>query len=134
MPAIAERYRKGKTLPEIAKEDGVSYQAIYRFLLTEAREEYRSMVEELHSRRVAEADMEIRQAGASKDPVRATCAVALAKFARMDFERRCPDKYGVKQEVKHTGGGPMLNIVLLDRPSSERDVTPVAALEQKAVG
>lgn len=88
--------------------------------------DYFDLVTEVLISRVSDADEEMDAARLSKDPVRVSAARETQRFARMDLERRRPELYGQKKEVKHTGAQPGLTIVLLDKPSTGGllDVTP----------
>lgn len=134
IPAIVDRYLKGESVDSIAADNLVSRRTIYNWMLAGLGEErYHQVVTECLVARVADADQELAAARLSKDPVRVSAAREACRFARTDLERRRPKLYGVKQEVEHTVA-PVLNIVLLDRPSGAVvDVTPVAVLEPKVV-
>ena len=118
LPEVVRRYVAGESVQEIARDCRVTRRTIYNWLLSGLGDEaYQELVTQCLVARVSDADQELEAARKSKDPVRVSAARETCRFARMDLERRRPSLYGPKQEVKHSGGGPMLNIVLLDRPS-----------------
>ena len=132
---IVRRVRSGETtFGKIARERGMYRMQLYRLMLGELGEAYHELVTDLLVTRVAEADEDLDSAA---DKVEVAKRKAQASFARMDLERRRPALYGPKQEVKHSGGAPTLNIVLLDRPSDGGRVvegTPVPATPGPAGG
>jgi hypothetical protein len=129
LPEILSRYLAGESMQSIAAEKRVHRRTLYAYLLGNlGGDEYQEKVTEALVARVADSDEELEAARKSKDAVRVAAAREVCRFARMDLERRRPALYGPKQEVTHTQA-PVLNIVLLDRPSHEIEVvTPVAAL------
>lgn len=133
VPEIVERYLSGVSMQEIAKEKRVDRRRLYDWMFTElGPKEYQEVVTRCLVARVSDADDELEAARLSGDPVRVSAARETCRFVRMDLERRRPSLYGPKQEVKHTQA-PVLNIVLLDKPSGS--VTPVAVLpEERVVG
>ena len=116
---IAKRYAEGSgdIVSTLAAENGVCRKTIYNWMLAEYGEEYRELGTAALIGRILEADAQVEKAARSRDPVLMTARIQQAKFARFDYERRRPEMYGPKQEVKHTGAAPTLNIVLLDRPT-----------------
>lgn len=118
LPEVVRRYRSGESIQEIAKDNRVHRRAIYKFLLSGLGEErYTELVTECLVARVCDADEELELAKSSGDQARVSAARETARFARMDLERRRPGLYGQKQEVKHSGGAPTFQVVLLERPS-----------------
>lgn len=123
LPVMIRRYlgldgKPGESIQVLAAEQGKSRRTIYRWMLSGlGDEQYEDLVTEALVSRVADADDELEAARESKDPVRVTAARENCRFSRMDLERRRPHLYGPKQEVKHSGGGPTLNIVLLGSPT-----------------
>lgn len=118
VPEIVSRYLAGESMWVLAKECNKSRRTLYRWMLSElGGDDYREVVTECLVNRVADADQELDDARKSKDPVRVSAAREACRFARMDLERRRPALYGPKQEVRHSGMAPTLNIVLLDKPS-----------------
>lgn len=137
LPEMIKRYlgtddKPGESIQVLAAEQGKSRRTIYRWMMAGLGDEnYHELVTEALVSRVADADDELHEASSAGDPVRVTAAREACRFSRMDLERRRPALYGPKQEVKHSGGGPTLNIVLLERPTAGGavlDVTPVAVL------
>lgn len=128
---LVSRWVAGESADVLAKMCSVDRRTvnrrISRYMLTEAGEA--DLATQALTARVADADHDLEHA---EEFIEVAKARERARFARMDLERRRPKLYGVKQEVEHVVA-PVLNIVLLDRPSGERDVTPVAVLESKVV-
>ena len=134
LPSIIKRYREGARIPQLSAEFGVSRRTIYNWILGDlGAEKYEALITEILVGRVADADEELENALVTKDREKINAAEKIAKYARMDLERRRPHLYGQKQEMRHTGPAvPSFTVVLLDRPSSGGavvDVTPVAVLE-----
>ena len=128
---VARLYAAGESCYELAKRCGVDRKTIRRrlkawMLAGKGDKEYADLVTEALVNRISEADEFLDEA---EDAVGVTKGRELARFARMDFERRRPQLYGQKQEVVHRDA-PSFTVVLLDRPSG---VTPVAVLEEKVV-
>lgn len=141
LPVMLKRYLEGESIQVLAAECRVTRRTIYNWLIGGLGDEaYRDTVTQALVARVADADEELEAAKDSKDPVRVSAARETCRFARMDLERRRPGLYGPKQEVNHTGRGPGLTIVLLDRPTGGAaagdggavvDVTPIPEREEK---
>ena len=98
--AIAERYANGESMQVLAAENAVHRSTLYRWLLGDKGDkEYQDLVTHCLIQRVAEGDAMIQ------DP---NCDIArareVARYARMDLERRRPALYGAKQQinVEHT--------------------------------
>lgn len=98
LPEIVQRYLAGESLTVLAKENSVNVRTIYRWLLTECGSEYEEVVTEALANRIADADIKLENASDSCQVARAR---EIAKFARMDFERRRPKLYGQKSEIQH---------------------------------
>lgn len=96
VPAIVTRYQQGESLQVIAKESAVSVRTIYRWMLSELGDKYDGVVTDVLIDRIADADMELVTAADSCQVARAR---EMARFSRMDFERRRPKLYGQKQEI-----------------------------------
>jgi hypothetical protein len=96
VPDIVQRYLDGESLNDIAATERKSHQAIYKFLLKECGPEWDEMVTDALISRIADADTELMNAA---DKVAVARAREIARFARMDFERRRPKLYGPKQEL-----------------------------------
>lgn len=115
VPEIVERYLSGEPVPSLAAECGVDRRKLYDWMFTElGGEKYQELVTRCLVARIADADTRLER---STDLLEFQKARESAKFYRMDFERRRPALYGVKQEVSHSGGGPTFQVVLLERPS-----------------
>jgi hypothetical protein len=130
LPAVVERYLAGESMGDLSKEVGCSRRTLYRWMLAEyGGEKYRELVTQCLVARIADADEQLEGA---KNLLDIQKARETQRFSRMDFERRRPALYGQKQEVKHTGGGAMLSIVLLDQPTAvvEKVVTDVVTDEE----
>jgi transposase-like protein len=98
---VLQRINAGASLRQLAKEIGVSNVGLRAWLLREAGEQYNDAITNALTLRVAEADEELE---AANDPVSVTRAREIARFARMDLERRRPGLYGVKQTITHEAG------------------------------
>lgn len=95
-------------MAKLAKKYGVERSTIYRWILGAVGDEkYRDLVTDCLISRIAEADDEMDRA---EDVLGVQKAREKARFARMDFERRRPSLYGVKQEVEHKVA-PVLHII-----------------------
>lgn len=90
----------GKPLGQIAKEMGVGKRDLYRWMLSGVGDErYQEIVTQCLVCRIADADEELENA---KDQLEVQKYREVARFARMDFERRRPGLYGQKAVVEHT--------------------------------
>ena len=97
LPEIISRYLSGVSLQVLAKECAVHRSTLYRWMLTALGDaQYEELVTQCLVNRIAEADGELDEALTRDDIARAR---EKARFSRMDFERRRPHLYGVKQEV-----------------------------------
>jgi len=96
LPEIVQRYLDGETLTDLAAESHRHPRTLYRWLLAECGPQYQSMVTECLTNRIADADVALEM---STDMCSLARAREATKYARMDFERRCPKLYGPKQET-----------------------------------
>lgn len=101
---------QGFSLSDIAKKVGVSRQAIHAWMLREGGEQYHEAITAALVQRVADADEALQSAS---DPVDIARAREMARFARMDLERRRPALYGQRQQITHEVG-PDLGDLLRD--------------------
>jgi DNA-binding phage protein len=86
-------------IPDIAEKHGVSRGTIYNWMLGElGPSKYQDLVTRALVARVRRADELLE---AASDPLNIARAREMARFARMDLERRRPSLYGQKQEVTH---------------------------------
>ena len=99
--AVLQRINKGASLRQLASELGVSNVGLRAWLLRESGESYHEAVTNALTLRVAEADEELQ---AADDPVSVARAREIARFARMDLERRRPGLYGQRQQITHEVG------------------------------
>jgi hypothetical protein len=86
----------GKSLREVAPLFGLSYEGLRKWLLKEVGPEYESAQTEGLLQRVIEADQRLESADNAVDIARAR---EVARFARMDLERRRPRLYGQQQQL-----------------------------------
>lgn len=94
---IATRYAAGESMQALAAEHRVHRSSLYRWLLAaQGDKDYADLVTHCLVQRVAEGDEMLEKAVESSDIARAR---EIAKFARMDLERRRPQLYGAKQET-----------------------------------
>lgn len=96
VPAIIARYLKGESLQILAREHAVSRQTIYNWMLAETGADYDQLITQALVNRIADADQAIEESATMFDIARAR---EMARFARMDFERRRPKLYGPRQEL-----------------------------------
>jgi hypothetical protein len=96
LPEIIQRYRSGESMLTIAKNSRVQSRQLYNWVMAEAGEEYAAIQTECFLNRIADADEMLLFA---QDAVQVTRAREIARFARMDLERRRPHLYGQKQEM-----------------------------------
>jgi transposase-like protein len=123
LPSIVQRYLNGESLFVIAKESQVASRTLYRWMLAECGSQYDEVITHCLVNRIADADERLESAADSCQVARAR---EMAKFARMDFERRRPKLYGPKQEVQTDNT--IRVIIQRDRPQ------PVVVQEQGQVG
>ena len=94
-------YRPGKSIKQLSKDMGIRTRQLYRWMLTGLGDEkYQEKVTECLVARIADADDELE---AAKDPVEVQKWREIARFRRMDFERRRPALYGPKATVVPVG-------------------------------
>ena len=90
-------YAAGATLESLAKTHHVTRQAIYSWLLGDlGGEQHNSLVTQALTARIAKADNTLETSTLPLDVQRGR---EMARFSRMDYERRRPHLYGQKQEV-----------------------------------
>jgi len=125
IPTIVQRYLDGATLIELAHENSKHHRTIYRWLLTENGDNHEALVTEALANRIADADLQIEL---SHDKCSVARARELAKFARMDFERRRPKLYGAQTQVNSN----MAIQVIIQRDTPQQIVVDVAKAEDVA--
>ena len=98
LPDILKRYTNGEAIPSIAKLYDVSARTIYNWLFAGIGDkQWYDLVSCVLADRVCEADAELWN---STDMFQIARARELARFARMDLERRRPALYGQKQQIE----------------------------------
>jgi hypothetical protein len=97
LPEIIQRYRAGESMLTIAKESCVKSRQLYNWVMAEAGEEYQAIQTECLLNRVSDADDMLMKA---EDMLQVARAREIARYSRMDLERRRPHLYGPKQEIK----------------------------------
>lgn len=95
---ILERIQAGEGLRAIALSLGVSNVGLRAWLLRTEGEQYHEVVTCALAQRVAEADEMLE---AAEDVVSIARAREIARYSRMDFERRRPALYGQQTKVTH---------------------------------
>lgn len=108
---ILQRLQSGESLRTIAADLGVSNVGLRAWLLREDREQYSDVITAALTTRVAEADERLETAG---DAISVARAREMARFSRMDLERRRPSLYGQRPStaVQINGSGDLqVNIV-----------------------
>lgn len=116
---LAQRWVDGESPQVLGKKCGETPRSVIRrikrwMLAGRGDQAYFDLVTDVLVNRIADADERLE---AANDAVQIAKYREMARFARMDFERRRAALYGHKQEVKHTGGGPTFQVFLLERPS-----------------
>lgn len=90
----------GKSLAQIAKERGVKARNLYLWMLAGLGDEkYQEVVTQCLVCRIADADEQLAMA---TNQLEVQKYREVARFARMDFERRRPSLYGQKAVIEHT--------------------------------
>lgn len=97
LPDIIQRYLNGESIQELAQGNRIHTRTLYRWMLTDAGPEYDTIITNCLTNRIADADELLDNA---QDSCQIARAREIAKFARMDFERRRPKLYGPKQEIQ----------------------------------
>lgn len=92
-PIVQELQAGHKSLRQIAIEHNVSHVGLSAWLLRETGDQYHEAITKALTLRVAQADEELATA---KDSIAIARARELAKFTRMDLERRRPHLYGMR--------------------------------------
>lgn len=100
LPEILSRYLSGESVQVLAHESSVSRQTIYNWLLAGVGDrDYFDLITQGLVNRIADADEAIENSATMFDIARAR---EMARFSRMDFERRRPQLYGPKQTDSST--------------------------------
>jgi transposase-like protein len=122
VPFLQQLY-SGKSLRDIADQLGVSRQAVHAWMLREADDKYHEAITAALVARVAHADELLETAAGAVDIARAR---EMARFARMDLERRRPHLYGQRPStaVNISGSeGMSVQIVSYAAPDSTPQLT-----------
>ena len=94
LPDIIKRYSEGESVQDLARESRSSRETIYAWMLGGlGAEQYESLVTRCLTNRIADADQRLATGSDMSDIVRAR---EMAKFSRMDLERRRPHLYGMR--------------------------------------
>lgn len=102
MENILSRYTNGDNLDTLAAEHGVSRSTIYYWLLGGAADDtHAELVTAALTSRAMRADKALEEATNAVDIARAR---EMARFARLDLERRRPAIYGQQQRLVHDAG------------------------------
>lgn len=111
-----ERYVAGDSVQDIAQTFKVDRGIIYDWMLADlGPQKYEGLVTRVLVSRVRRADQMLEEA---ETPHHIARAREIARFARMDLERRRPHLYGPKQEVRVD-----MNVNLADRLIRARERT-----------
>jgi len=94
LPDFIQRYLQGEPIPAMAAEVGEDRRRIYEWMLADmGGDKYGAVVTQMLVRRIAIADQKLENATDQVDIARAR---EMARYARMDFERRRPHLYAAK--------------------------------------
>lgn len=98
LPEIIRRYANGESLLDLGREAKKNKTTLYRWMLAGLGDkDFEDVVTNCLVNRVADADEMLEKA---PDQCNVARAREIARFARMDLERRRPHLYGPKQEIK----------------------------------
>jgi predicted DNA-binding protein YlxM (UPF0122 family) len=104
MEDVVKRYTDAFSVQTLAEEQGISPQALYarieKYLAQKGDQSYEEIKRQAVFARKAFADYLLLTASNQLEIARAQ---HLARYARMDCERYCPEIYGLKREVRQTG-------------------------------
>lgn len=99
--AAIEAYAAGISIQDIAAQHGVDRGTIYDWMLADlGGEQYQQLITRALVRRIADADHKLE---AADEPHHIARAREMARFARMDLERRRPALYGQRSHIEHSG-------------------------------
>lgn len=129
IPAIVQRYVNGESMQDLAAEHGVNRTTIYRWMLSEQGDKHADTVTQVLINRISEADAMLESA---PDPCNIARAREMARFARMDLERRRPSLYGQRTQVTHEVG-PDLGEMLRDARKRVSQTTHAAVLQPTSI-
>lgn len=96
IPDYVQRYLNGESMQSIARDCGVHRATLYRHMLRDLGENHEDVVTDMLITRIAKADEMLEQASSVCDIARAR---EIARYSRMDFERRRPHLYGQRQQL-----------------------------------
>ena len=98
-PDYIQRYLNGESMQTIASELGVHRATLYRHMLADTRADHHDIVTHMLVQRISDANQRLENADNACDIAR---ACEMARFARMDYERRRPALYGQRQQLDVT--------------------------------
>ena len=131
MENILSRYANGDSLDELADEHNVSRATIYNWLLGGTVDEtHAELVTAALTSRAMRADKRLEEAATAVDIARAR---EMARFARMDLERRRPAIYGQQTKLVHEAG-PDLGEMLREAKKRVIDSTAVRVRDAVPAG
>lgn len=116
LPEYIRRYLNGDSMQVIARDMGIHRATLYRHMMRDLGDDHADTVTDMLVQRIADADERLESAVDQCDIARAR---EMARFARMDFERRRPSLYGQKAatNVNVAGNNVTVAIVSYDQPS-----------------
>lgn len=97
LPEIVQRYRNGESVQTLAQESKTSLRTLYYWLFKAAGPGHEDLQTECFISRLADADYMLLQAETKLQVARARECM---KTWRLDFERRRPELYGPRLDVK----------------------------------
>lgn len=111
LPELIQRYLNGESMIRLAKDARVARRTLYRWMHSALGDkEYHEAVTDAMLARMADADDSLSKA---RDTWQVARAREEAKFARWDLERRRPELFGQKSEVKENK---TLHVIVDRRP------------------
>lgn len=96
LPDIITRYLNGESMLTLATESRVSARTLYYWMLKELGPRYKDVQQQALISRIADADVMLLEA---TDHLQVARAREIARFSRMDYERRFPAEFGLKNET-----------------------------------
>jgi hypothetical protein len=129
--AALARIKNGEGLRSIGKSLGLSQEGVRKWLLREVGPEYHEMQTDGLLERVVHADKLLE---AARDPVDIARAREMARFARMDLERRRPHLYGQRTHVTVENVGDLADRLRRARERTIEGEKPLRISEGTAAG
>ena len=130
VPDYVKRYLNGESIQTLAQEQGIHRATLYRHMLSDLGDCHEQVVTSMLIKRIADADEKLED-----DNCDIARAREMARFARMDFERRRPHLYGARPAVAVNVGANEMQVQIVSytqQPAQQIGSATTATVDKPA--